>query len=498
MEKTQASFNTFFDEWFNTQRSVVNAWMGLGKQTGSNGNGNGNGSAHQPSGITDISPWKEWMEMQSALLNNWQKSASMFQTPDRSAMGGIKEWVDFQNTLLQNFIDLTKNYYTVFSNGEKGMALYQQFVDFQMNMMNNMLDNARNAPGMASSKAWPLSTMDLFGVYDRWREVYSNTLGSFGNSGNMFFNGSQGEMMRETLSNLMNSSTSYIKIFDYLAPIYKAMQQRLITPENMQQYLDPAKYKEILDRVFDFASPDKMKDLYELMNKLSGSWNATVQKSIQRVSDLIEKNSTLLPEMASGDPSIIMKMYDNILQSYKKAMDPYMKIPMEGKQAEVSAIMAQVSDKYSTYLAKTTQFQYMMYKTGQGALESMLQKVGNAVKEGNDFKTFNELFSLWVETNENNFINLFSTEDFAKLQGELVETGLAIRADFQKIMEIALSDYPIAPRSEIDEMAKMLHDVSGKLHDLEKEVAVLREVKAVAAAATAAAPAKKAVAAKAE
>jgi hypothetical protein len=172
-----------------------------------------------------------------------------------------------------------------------------------------------------------------------------------------------------------------------------------------------------------------------------------------------------------------MKMYENIVQSYQKTFEPFYKIPVEGKNVEIMHTLGQVIEKYSHYATLVTQYQYLMYKTGQDALDAVMHKIGQLVKEGHDFKNFNEIFRIWVDTNEQLFINLFNTEEFAKLQGELVETGLTIKGDFQKIMEIMLADYPIVPRSEVEELCKTIHDLDNKVHSLEKELEAVRENK---------------------
>jgi hypothetical protein len=465
MEKVQTPFTPFYDEWLNTQKSLINNWLNYFKANATNGNG-----SSQSSGAT---PWKEWVDLQTTLMQNYQKFFTSFS--GEKIGGQFNDWMEMQNNLMNSFINFSKQFLSTVSDTEKGIEFYRQFAQFQTTMMQTMLEQAKAFGGSNNFKNW--APADMFGLYDKWREVFNATVSSLGQMSGIFANLAQNDIVRDTISKMMSSSTAYMKLFEFMGPMFRAIQQRTFNPDSYQQYLDPANYKKIIDKVFEFYAPEHLQEFYDLLLKISGSYNAAIQKGMHRMNELIERNALLLPDFANGDPSVAMKMYENIVQSYQKTFEPFYKIPVEGKNVEIMHTLGQVIEKYSHYATLVTQYQYLMYKTGQDALDAVMHKIGQLVKEGHDFKNFNEIFRIWVDTNEQLFINLFNTEEFAKLQGELVETGLTIKGDFQKIMEIMLADYPIVPRSEVEELCKTIHDLDNKVHSLEKELEAVRENK---------------------
>ncbi|MFM8331320.1 MAG: poly(R)-hydroxyalkanoic acid synthase subunit PhaE, partial [Candidatus Methylumidiphilus sp.] len=64
---------------------------------------------------------------------------------------------------------------------------------------------------------------------------------------------------------------------------------------------------------------------------------------------------------------------------------------------------------------------------------------------------------------------LFQTEDFSRLQGELLDAGLTARTHYFKIMEMQLYDLPIALRSEMDDLYKTVYDLKKKVRALEQQ-----------------------------
>ena len=58
------------------------------------------------------------------------------------------------------------------------------------------------------------------------------------------------------------------------------------------------------------------------------------------------------------------------------------------------------------------------------------------------------------------------------MQGELLEAELKVRKHFFKLMELYLYDFPIALRSEMDDLYKTVYELKKKVKNLEKQVQV--------------------------
>ena len=76
------------------------------------------------------------------------------------------------------------------------------------------------------------------------------------------------------------------------------------------------------------------------------------------------------------------------------------------------------------------------------------------------------------QVNEKNYQALFQTEEFSKMQGELLEADLKVRNQFSKLMELYLDDFPVALRSEMDDLYKTIYELKKKVKSLEKQVQV--------------------------
>ena len=103
-------------------------------------------------------------------------------------------------------------------------------------------------------------------------------------------------------------------------------------------------------------------------------------------------------------------------------------------------------------------------------MKKVIESIAGKMKSGEEIKSFNEFFDLWIDTNEKTYLELFQTEEFSKLQGELLESTLNVRKHFFKLMELYLYDFPIALRSEMDDLYKTIYDLKKKVKSLEKQI----------------------------
>jgi class III poly(R)-hydroxyalkanoic acid synthase PhaE subunit len=171
-----------------------------------------------------------------------------------------------------------------------------------------------------------------------------------------------------------------------------------------------------------------------------------------------------------GHPESLMKMFHAMYQAFDSTVGRIFHVPAVGKDREKVELLLRSMDDLSVYLAKSTEFQHMMYITGLTAFEKVIATVAEKVSKGEEIKGFDEFFDLWLAVNEKTYYALFQTEDFSKRQGGLLEASLNVRKHFFKLMELYLYDFPVAVRSEMDDLYKTIYDLKKKVKSLEKQV----------------------------
>jgi polyhydroxyalkanoate synthesis regulator phasin len=455
-EKTASAIPAFYQEWLNGQNKFMQNWMEAAQ------NFQKNAAGSLPEGSTAY--YKQWADQQAAMYKSWMEIVEKFQAafPAPTSFNSVPG----------------------FAAGEQSAKAFKDLMDAQMKYMSNFAPQGTltNMPwlqsfstngqgfnpfnGLSSFRTSAIAQM--FGLYENWLAIYKNFAATAGKNVQELTGKMPEGVAKETLGQILNSTESYMKLLEFWMPIYKSMQEKTVTPEQLQQYMHPARYKEVIDKVFEFVSPETLQEFYAHSAKLMEAVNSAAGTQLKQYNELSQRNTKLLPELMAGDPQAAMKIYENLYESYQRNFDPMLRATINGRDAEILEIMKSMVTKYHEFSQKFSKFQYNTYVTGQKAMEKVVEKVADMVKNGGELKSYNEFFKMWVEMNEKAYGELFKTEDFSKLQAELMNNGLEIRTELQRLMETYLADYPVVPRSEMDELYKTVHELKAKVRSLEK------------------------------
>jgi hypothetical protein len=303
----------------------------------------------------------------------------------------------------------------------------------------------------------------LHNLYDSWAARVMSALGDKETSNINF--------IRDTFAKTLNGSNVYAKLYEIWLPFFKAFQDKTITPEAYKDLTDPAKYKEALDAIFGFehgAMSQISAEATKVFETLSGS-SKDFMKPWMEAS---EKNFKTFPQFAEGHPESLLKIFNNMFHAFDSTFGRTFRIPAVGKDREKIELLLRGFDEFSLYLGKSMEYKQLMYTTGLTSMGKVVETVAEKIKSGEEMTKFEDFFNLWLEVNEKNYKALFQTEDFSKRQGELLEADLKVRKHFSQLMELYLYDFPVALRSEMDDLYKTVYELKKKVKNLEKQVQV--------------------------
>ena len=350
---------------------------------------------------------------------------------------------------------------------EKSSALFDSWLQTQREFVEKWSETATNLekgmPGLDWNRGMPKNSQDLFSIHNAWRGTFVKYFDA------MLQNQPFGTG-RNTFSKLFSGADSYIKLYEFWEPLAAAFREGTVTPGASKDLWDPAKYKEMMDKVFGFTSPESVVEFHAQASKLLETWGLKTQGLAQPWSEAVEKNTKALIDLYAGDPEASMGMVHNAYAAFEQTFGKAFKMPAVGKDREQVELLLKAMDRLSIFLAKNADFQHVMHVTGEKAMEKVVQAMAERVKENAEAATIEEFFKLWTSISEKDFLRLFKTEEFAKLQGLLLSAGLDARRTFHQLMEVSLSDYPIALRSEMDDVYKTVY----KLRKDAREVSRLR------------------------
>ena len=361
-------------------------------------------------------------------------------------------------------------------------AMFDSWFKLQKEYMDNW-NSAANSfqntfKGMDWSKNTKSETQDVFGFYQSWKDT-------FGKYFDTTMKSYPGGVNTDTMSKLFGGADVYVKLYEFWEPLIKSIQESALDPESYKEMFKPEKYREMINNIFGFTSPEGIAEFCGQTSEMFETWGGKSHLFIKPWADAIQENMDSYTAFTKGDVEAGYNIFHNIYSAFEKTFGKSFKIPAVGKDRQEIELMLKAFDKYAVFLAKNTEFQHKIFITGQNAMEKVVESIAEKIKNGEEFTGFDQFFRLWAEVNEKDFLELFKTEEFAKLQGVVLDVSLDARMCFQQLLELYLEDFPIALRSEMNDVHKSVYTLKKNVRkilrqekdagELQKEVSGLKE-----------------------
>jgi hypothetical protein len=298
--------------------------------------------------------------------------------------------------------------------------------------------------------------------FDLWTSAVMNSLRGNGTSTNV---------VQEELAKMLNGGNVYVKLYELWLPFLKAFEEKRMGPEAYKDLMDPAKFKEALDGIFGI-DPGALSQISAEATKFLGTMAGSATEFMKPWMEASEQSIKTFPQFVEGQPDSFMKMFHNVFHAFDSSFGRIFHVPALGKDREKIELILKCFDDLSVFLAKNIEYRHMMYATGLAAMERVVETVSEKIKSGEEMTKFDDFFNLWLNVNEKTYQALFQKEEFSKMQGELLEADLNVRKHFFKLMELYLYHFPIALRSEMDDLYKTVYDLKKKVKNLEKQIQV--------------------------
>lgn len=312
-------------------------------------------------------------------------------------------------------------------------------------------------------------------LYRKWLDYLQEMISRFS-----FPSGGVGP---ETFMKLFQSADIYTKLYSTWMDMYEnyrklAAEGDMTDLDALRQVLDSwsEEYRELVDKVFAPALPEQLRWVAELY---SGEMPLMASGLLAQFWAPWADFSKRMMERAGGmerlSPETAVEVYEEWRKAYEDSYGRILRAPAMGYYREAVEKQTHAMDSLMEFNLVLSEFYASLQSAGFKAAEKLQERLAEMQAEGADEPiSFRELYRLWWQTNEDIYVELFRTEEFSKLLGQLVDKGMQFRAAFQAFVEEATKELPFPNRSEMDSLYKMLHGLRREVRRLSREVDELK------------------------
>jgi hypothetical protein len=412
---------------------------------------------------------EDWFQMQNTVLQQWAEQSKGLKSENKAkdqSQDLMAQWMNQQQQFMEQFLGGKRE--------ESPAEALQKFIQSQMDYQKWWMEQMqKNTPFGAKQNSF----QNMTSLQDTWNSIFGqlqNQFGqAFGAKPNAFGNALSA---MDTLSHIFNNTRTYLKMYELWQPVWEAMQGAKPSFTQVKNAFDSQQFSQMLEELFSTLNTQHSKDFLEQMNGFTLSLLESMKDMNQQWGERFEQMRQMLPENFSGQWLESQGFSYDMYYKMQKNLAPIFTMLPPGKEKDMLALMLNVQDKYVKYYIKSSELQSLLVNTASKAMDKSLQKVVKLVSDKKEPVVFDDFFNFWLDITENDMIQLYSGDAFSRLQGELLSIGSSIKKDLDKQMEEMMAHLPIAPRSEIDELTALVHELRGKIRNIERDVKQNRQI----------------------
>ncbi|MBI4400708.1 MAG: class III poly(R)-hydroxyalkanoic acid synthase subunit PhaE [Nitrospirae bacterium] len=198
------------------------------------------------------------------------------------------------------------------------------------------------------------------------------------------------------------------------------------------------------------------------------------QKLTQPWAESLRRASWQVGRAATGDGSALIELTNLYWDAYERTFGRLLESPSLGHTRELNEELLKGFDAWLEFRRAGFEYQVKLAEAWAQGFEQFMQKLVSLAEAGEPVEGLRQLLSLWIDTVDEAFLAVFSSEEYARLQGHLVNTAMAYRIHERQIVEELLKISHVPSRSELDETHRRIYELRKELRELKKAVLEMR------------------------
>lgn len=443
VNETVQKGSEWYKNWLDNQKNVFA--QTTDKTTGMNQNIQDNMSK-----MTEF--YQNWFNMQtSAAKQMWEMNSSLFQNAANTAGNTAQNPMSMFNNMTGNwnnmFSNMNNNWNNMFNN---------------MNQANNWMNMMNQWNSLFNQDALKNASENWTASFNQYSEMLKNNFSKWQES-------MQNGTTQDAYKNMINAAEGFTRFHEIWAPMWKSITEKSFNMDVYKQWMDPAKYKTLLDQYFGFMPAENRQYFEQMSNMMQDGMKQAGNMGMQQFQQMRSMMNNMMPAV---NPSEIfggmLSGYNNAYNMMNEAYAPFTTMMTPNQHTKNLTEWQELANRAAVYNIKNAELQYMMYAQGAKVMDNLAENVMQKIQSGEEINSLMGLYQEWMNIGDKTFVSLFESDEYSKLMAEVSAMQLRLRKDMENQMEKFMTGIPVATRSEMDEMYKTIYDLKKQVRQMEK------------------------------
>lgn len=324
--------------------------------------------------------------------------------------------------------------------------------------------------------------MEMFGMKD-WglnkgmANFYQDWLGRSTQGFQEFLKWVPNSVGKDTLEKMMQAGDVYTKLNSF----WLNMSANMPGQGDVEKWQDFGKtmiqnYNQVLDSFFATNLPDPLKMMMKSPGEVCGLYQQTCFNLVEPWLESSDELKDLFTKVLKGDSNAYSDFMRIWYETYEKTAGKALHMPMFGLSRESVEKMLKGIESYIKFINASNKFSTSLYKVGYNVMEKLMKNVAQMAEKEEAPGSFKEFYQMWWQTNEQAYFELFQSESFSRMMGDMVDAWLSFKKQNDDVLvELIRNNLPIPTDREMDSLAKSVQQLKRNMWEQTKKIKELNE-----------------------
>jgi poly[(R)-3-hydroxyalkanoate] polymerase subunit PhaE len=221
------------------------------------------------------------------------------------------------------------------------------------------------------------------------------------------------------------------------------------------------------------TAPESISSLLKSAGAMPDILARMTQSSLDSLMELQRKTMAQAERIgASVEAYRFENLDENLLhvwtEIYEKEFRRFYQIPQLGLTRTYQEKLNTAVDAYNRFQSTFADFLRLLTLPFNQALVVMQDQMAEMVANGELPEDSQDYYRIWVKVLEGHFMNLFQTPEYVKTLGETINVLTEFSEAKNALLEDLLQCFPVASRTELDDLARQVYQLKKRIRQLEK------------------------------
>lgn len=178
-----------------------------------------------------------------------------------------------------------------------------------------------------------------------------------------------------------------------------------------------------------------------------------------------------------GRGSDLIELTNLYWDAFERTFGSLLESPQMGYARELNEKIAKGFDSWLEFRRASVDYQATLADAWAKAFEQLIHEMADRAEQGEPIDSLRDLLLLWGQVADRVFVDTFRTDEYIRIQGQLLNAAMTYRLQQRSITEVYLKVYDLPTRCEVDEAHRNIYELRKEVKSLKKALAELQKPK---------------------